>query len=153
MCNCNFIIRKMAESDLPFVAGIEKECFSSPWTEDGLRNELSNPQAEFYVLECDGTVAAYMGMHIVLDECYIANVAVSKDFRKRGFGQKLVENAITVCADKGCSFITLEVRVSNLAAIALYEKCGFIPMGERKNFYSHPTENALIMTRYFKCRI
>ena len=66
-----------------------------------------------------------------------------------GFGQKLVENAISVCTDKECAFITLEVRVSNLAAISLYESCGFEKIGERKNFYTSPTENALIMTKYF----
>lgn len=145
----SFTVRKMTREDIPFTAEIEKECFSSPWSAEGLQSELSNPSAEFYVLETEGTVAAYMGMHIVLDECYIANVAVKKAFRKKGFGKALVENALSVAAEKGCSFITLEVRVSNLAAVSLYEKCGFLCLGERKNFYSQPTENALIMTKYF----
>ena len=145
----DFIIRRMAAEDIPAVAEIEKNCFSSPWTKEGLEAELTNPQAEFFVLETEGTVAAYMGMHIVLDECYIANVAVSPDFRKRGYGQLLVENALCVAREKSCYFITLEVRVSNLPAISLYKKCGFDEVGERKNFYSAPTENALIMTRYF----
>lgn len=144
-----FIIRKMTAQDINAVAEIEKECFSSPWTEEGLISELTNSQAEFFVLESDGTVAAYMGMHIVLDECYIANVAVSPAFRRRGLGKKLVENALTVAREKNCSFITLEVRVSNSPAIGLYTDCGFEKIGERKNFYSVPTENALIMTRYF----
>ena len=143
------VIRKMTDTDIEAVAEIEKSCFSSPWTREGLESELANPQAEFFVLECEGTVAAYMGMHIVLDECYIANVAVSPAFRKRGFGERLVKNALSVAEKKSCSFITLEVRVSNTPAIALYEKCGFERVGERKNFYSSPTENALIMTRYF----
>ena len=145
----DFIIRKMAAEDITAVAEIEKNCFSSPWTKEGLEAELTNPQAEFYVLESEGTVAAYMGMHIVLDECYIANVAVSPDHRRKGYGQLLVENALEVARKKSCYFITLEVRVSNLSAIKLYEKCGFESVGERKNFYSSPTENALIMTRYF----
>lgn len=139
----------MTAADIGAVAEIEKNCFSSPWTEEGLESELTNPQAEFFVLECDGSVAAYMGMHIVLDECYIANVAVSPAFRKKGFGQRLVENALAVAKEKSCSFITLEVRVSNTPAIELYGKCGFEKIGERKNFYSSPTENALIMTLYF----
>ena len=149
MHNCVFSVRKMQKQDVPLVAELEKECFSSPWTEDGLGTEISNPSAEFFVLETENTVAAYMGMHIVLDECYIANVAVKKAFRKRGFGKVLVENAVAVAKEKGCSFITLEVRVSNAPAIALYEKCGFEKIGERKNFYTAPTENALIMTKYF----
>ncbi|MBE6785795.1 MAG: ribosomal-protein-alanine N-acetyltransferase [Ruminococcaceae bacterium] len=139
----------MTAEDVPAVAEIEKECFSSPWTQNGLLNETLNPSAEFFVLERDKTVAAYMGMHIVLDECYIANVAVKSEYRKQGFGKSLVENALSVAKKKGCSFITLEVRVSNRPAISLYEKCGFEGIGERKDFYSAPTENALIMTKYF----
>lgn len=145
----SIVIRKMSADDIEAVAEIEKSCFSSPWTREGLTSELTNPQAEFSVLLCDGTVAAYMGMHIVLDECYIANVAVAPAFRRRGLGKKLVENALTVAREKNCSFITLEVRVSNSPAIGLYSDCGFERVGERKNFYCAPTENALIMTRYF----
>lgn len=141
-----FNIRKMTASDISDVAEIEKSCFSSPWTKEGLSSELNNPQAEFFVLEAEGTVAAYMGMHIVLDECYIANVAVLPAFRRMGCARRLVQNALAVAGEKGCSFITLEVRVSNLPAIELYGKCGFEAVGERKGFYSRPTENALIMT-------
>lgn len=145
----SFIIRKMAENDIHAVALIEKECFSSPWSEDGLRSELTNSSAEFYVLEQNGIIKAYMGMHIILDECYIANVAVKNDSRRMGFGVALVENALSVAEKKGCFFITLEVRVSNEKAISLYSKCGFESLGERKDFYSSPKENALIMTKYF----
>ncbi len=149
MNSSDFSLRKMQPEDIPLVAELERECFSSPWTEDGLTAETRNPSAEFFVLEAKGTLAAYMGMHIVLDECYIANVAVKKDLRKKGFGKALVENALTVAKEKGCAFITLEVRVSNRPAIALYESCGFEKVGERRNFYTAPTENALIMTKYF----
>ena len=152
MSSDTFSLRKMNTAHIPSVAEIEKECFSSPWTQEGLAAEIENPSAEFFVLEAEGTVAAYMGMHIVLDECYIANVAVRRDFRKRGFGRRLVENALEVAKEKSCSFITLEVRVSNLAAISLYESCGFEKIGERKNFYTSPTENALIMTKYFEVK-
>ncbi len=143
----NILIRKMTEADIDFVAQIERDCFSSPWTEEGLKAELTNEQAHFYVLESEGAIAAYMGMHIILDECYIANVAVSPSFRRNGFGESLVENAVAVARGNKCVFITLEVRRSNGGAIALYSKCGFECLGERKDFYSHPTENALIMTR------
>lgn len=149
MNNKSFTVRKMTKEDAASVSEIERECFSSPWTEQGILCETENPSAEFFVLEADGEIAAYMGMHIVLDECYIANVAVKTSFRKKGFGKILVENALYVAEKKGCSFITLEVRTSNLPAISLYEKCGFERVGERKNFYSSPTENALIMTKYF----
>ena len=148
--NCtDFTIRKMTAEDTSAVAEIESECFSSPWTKQGLLSETDNPSAEFFVLENKNDIAAYMGMHIVLDECYIANVAVKSIHRKKGYGRLLVENALAVAKERGCTFITLEVRVSNLPAISLYEKCGFERVGERKDFYSAPTENALIMTKYF----
>ncbi len=149
MNSTDFIIRKMTADDVSAVAEIEKECFSSPWTQQGLLSETENPSAEFFVLEKDKCIAAYMGMHIVLDECYIANVAVKDSCRKKGYGQRLVENALQIAKQKGCFFITLEVRLSNLPAISLYEKCGFEKAGERKDFYSYPKENALIMTKYF----
>jgi ribosomal-protein-alanine N-acetyltransferase len=149
MSSDTFSLRKMNTAHIPSVAEIEKECFSSPWTQEGLAAEIENPSAEFFVLEENGTVAAYMGMHIILDECYIANVAVRGCMRKKGYGQRLVENAVNVAKSKNCFFITLEVRVSNTPAIALYEKCGFDKVGQRKDFYSAPKENALIMTKYF----
>ena len=94
-------IRPMNKGDIPVVAEIEKECFSSPWSEDGLISEISNEQAHFFVLTIDGVVAAYMGMHIILDECYIANVAVKGQFRRRGCGKALVENAVNIAEEKG----------------------------------------------------
>ena len=131
------------------VAEIEKESFSDPWSEDGLRNELDNDTAFFFVAEKSSEVAGYVGTHIVLDECYIANVAVTPSFRRMGIADKLLDYAESNAINKNCAFITLEVRVSNLPAINLYKKRGYVSMGERKNFYSHPTENALIMTKTF----
>ena len=140
----------MCEEDTEDIALIEKECFSSPWSVDGIREELGNKSARFFVFRLNGTVAGYIGSHIVLDECYITNVAVMPGFRRRGIGEKLIEKAVETAQKEGCAFISLEVRVSNSAAISLYEKTGFERVGERKNFYSSPTENALIMTKYFK---
>ena len=143
----------MAEGDIPFVAELEKECFSSPWSEQGLFSELSNSQAYFFVLEAEGEIAAYMGMHIILDECYITNVAVKSSFRRRGFAEALVRNAVKVAEENSCYFITLEVRKSNEKAISLYSKCGFETLGERKDFYTEPKENAYIMTKYTEMKV
>ncbi len=142
-------ISPMNENDILAIAEIEKACFSSPWSEDGLRSELRNDGANFFTAKVNGTVAGYMGMHIVLDECYIANVAVSPDFRRQGIADALLYSAEKTALEKNCSFISLEVRVSNTPAIKLYEKHGYVSLGERKNFYSDPTENALIMTKTF----
>lgn len=137
----------MTEKHISQVAALEKECFSEPWSEDGLTSELTNEQARFFVCEEEGKVLGYMGMHIILDECYIANVAVFPDCRRRGIGERLVKHCTEVAKKEGCCFITLEVRKSNLGAIALYKKNGFAVVGERKDFYSHPKENGLIMTK------
>lgn len=139
----------MAYEDVGSVAKIEKECFSEPWSEDGLRSELENGTARFFTAKIAGEIAGYIGMHIVLDECYIANVAVSKEFRRKGIAHTLLAYAEEKAKEEGCAFISLEVRVSNTPAIKLYEKRGYISQGERKNFYTDPVENALIMTKTF----
>ena len=142
-------ILPMSEEHIKAIAEIEKECFSDPWSEDALRSELSNEGACFLTAIRNGEVAGYMGMHMVLDECYIANVAVKPSYRRQGISEALLYTAEKTARDKNCSFISLEVRVSNTPAINLYKKRGYISQGERKNFYAHPTENALIMTRTF----
>lgn len=142
-------IMPMGAEHIEAIVEIEKECFSTPWSEDALRSELTNENAHFYVYMKNSQVAGYVGMHTVLDECYIANVAVRADFRRQGIAQALLDTAEKTAEDKNCSFISLEVRVSNTPAIELYKKRGYISQGERKNFYSRPTENALIMTKTF----
>lgn len=142
-------ITQMCEEDIADIALIEKACFSSPWSTDSLRSELINEGAHFFTAKRNGIIAGYMGMHIVLDECYIANVAVRPTFRRKGIADALLDSAEITARKKNCSFISLEVRVSNSPAIKLYEKHGYISMGERKNFYSSPIENALIMTKTF----
>ena len=131
------------------VADIERACFADPWTEDGLREELDNACARFLTaVDSGGAVAGYIGCHTVLDEGYIANVAVAPAFRRRGIGRALVQALLARSDD--LAFVTLEVRASNAPAIALYAGCGFVPAGTRRRFYSHPTEDALLMTAYRK---
>lgn len=143
------LLAPMTKEDIPLVAELERECFSSPWTEKGLLQELSNEGAVFFTARKDGRVIGYMGMHCVLDECYIANIAVSTRQRRQGVGRLLLRYAEERAKERGCSFISLEVRVSNEGAIGLYLSEGYEKMGERRNFYSAPTENALVMTKTF----
>lgn len=140
-------ISPMKAEDSEAIAKIERQCFSKPWSKEGIEAELSNDKAHFFTAKKLGSVCGYIGMHIILDECYIANVAVSPKWQKSHIGSALVEKAVSVAENKGCRFVSLEVRKSNRPAISLYEKCGFIPMGERKGFYSDPVEDALIMTK------
>ena len=137
-------ITEMQEKHLPALAELEKQCFHAPWSEKMLREELGG--GIFLVAEQDGEVQGYVGCQTVLDEGYITNVAVSPDFRRRGAARRLIAELIARAKEKGLAFVTLEVRESNAPAIALYTGAGFASVGKRKNFYSNPTENAVLMT-------
>lgn len=139
----------MDRSHLESIAALERQCFSAPWSVSMLEEELFNPQASFLVAEGeDGQVLGYAGLQVVLDEGYIANIAVAPQWRRQGLAGELLE---VYCrfAQAHLAFLTLEVRASNEAAIALYVKHGFVQAGFRKNYYQDPKEDALIMTRTF----
>ena len=139
----------LREEYIQDIARIEAECFSEPWSDSAFRSELTNPSAVYFVATEDGKAVGYGGMHIVLDEAYITNIAVDKNFRRRGIGRTLLEELINFCHSKSLSLITLEVRAGNMAAIELYTSLGFKKVGTRRNFYSAPTEDGDIMTLYF----
>lgn len=142
----NIYIKAMETSHIKELVLIEKACFSKPWTQEGFFAELRNDTAKFYVALYEEKAVGYMGIYIICDEGYVANIAVMPEYRRQGIAGRLIENAVQVCKNGGASFLSLEVRVSNNAAVALYEKYGFKKVGERKNFYSAPKENAYIMT-------
>ncbi len=140
------VIREMTENDISQIAQLEKECFSEPWSENALREELQNETARFFVLKKGENVLGYIGANNICREVYITNVAVFENARGNGYGEKLVRHLIRQSKAENAVFVTLEVRKSNERAILLYEKCGFKLVGERKNFYSNPIENGLIYT-------
>ena len=142
-------IEKMTAEHIDGLVKIENASFSKPWTYSGFENELTNDTANFLVAVYNTTEIGYIGFHIVLDEGYVANVAVLPEFRRCGIASILLENAVKLCREKNLAFLSLEVRKSNEKAISLYNKFGFELVGERKNFYTAPTENAYIMTLYF----
>ena len=130
---------------------IEKLCFSMPWTLDQLRSQLKDAQHEcIAALDENGRVLGYVGMMCVLDEGYISNVAVHPDVRRRGIGDRLIERLTALARMRSLAFATLEVRAGNAPAIALYQKHGFLPVGRRKNYYSLPREDAILMTKFFE---
>ena len=139
----------MTAAHLDGVCAIENACFAHPWSRQSIEAELDNETSLFYVAVEDGQVVGYIGMSFVLDEGYIYNVAVKADCRKNGVGSALIQTLVTHCRKNNFAFLTLEVRQSNAPARSLYEKFGFIKVGERKNYYSDPTENAVLMTLYF----
>lgn len=143
----NFRIEKLIEAHVNGVAELEKECFSSPWSANGIRSEINNENARFFVAVADNKVIGYVGMHIVCGECYIANIAVSEAYRRAGVASALLEKLEETAENENGEFITLEVRQSNEKAIRLYAKHGYNQVGIRKNFYSKPTEDAILMTK------
>ena len=137
----------MQERHLAALAEIEKACFHAPWSADMLREELG--KGLFLVAERDGAAVGYVGCQTVLDEGYITNVAVRPECRRNGIAQKLLQVFLDFAQAHKLAFLTLEVRASNYGAIALYGSRGFRSVGRRKNYYEHPKEDAIIMTKEF----
>lgn len=129
------------------IAVIEKHCFKTPWTDEQIR---SSDNTVFFLAKEENKPIGYAGMYTVLDEGYVTNIGVMPLHRRKGIGKKLLESLIEFSNDSNLAFLSLEVRPSNLPAIKLYESFGFVSEGLRKNFYSNPREDGLIMTRYFK---
>lgn len=145
----NYKLTPMTAEHIPQIAALERACFSRPWSEDMLREELWNESAVVIVAAGeDGTVLGYAGLQTVLDEGYIDNVAVDERFRRQGVADELIA-AFARFGQAKLAFLTLEVRASNAAAIALYAKHGFRQVGRRKNYYEAPQEDAILMTLEF----
>ena len=144
-----YVIVPMDRSHLEQIAALERECFADPWSYASLEEELYNPQASFIVAEDgEGGVLGYAGLTAVLDEGYIDNIAVEPAARRHGVASALLD-VFCRFGQERLAFLTLEVRASNAAAIALYRKFGFEEAGRRRDYYQRPREDAIIMTREF----
>lgn len=140
----------MNADHLDEVAELERICFSTPWSRNMLAEELDNMLSAFLVaLDDRDRVVGYAGVQVILDEGYITNIAVRPECRRQGIAAKLLQVFMDFAKANQLSFLTLEVRASNYDAIALYGSRGFRSMGRRKNYYEHPREDALIMTKEF----
>ena len=140
----------MTADHLGEVAELERLCFSVPWSRNMLAEELDNALSAMLVaLDDQGRVAGYAGLQVILDEGYITNVAVRPDCRRQGVAGQILQVFLDFAQAQGLAFLTLEVRASNQAAILLYGSRGFRGMGRRKNYYEHPREDAIIMTKEF----
>ncbi|MCI2056840.1 MAG: ribosomal protein S18-alanine N-acetyltransferase [Oscillibacter sp.] len=138
----------MSADHLDEVADLERVCFATPWSRKMLSEELENDCSAFLVaLDDEGKVAGYAGIQVVLDEGYILNVAVRPECRRNGIAEKLLRVFLNFAKAHALSFLTLEVRASNQNAVLLYSKLGFRGAGRRRNYYEHPREDAIIMTR------
>ncbi len=141
------MIRPMNESHVSAVAELEKLCFSAPWSQRSIASELENQLSLWLVEEREGVVVGYVGSQSVPPEADVMNVAVSPAYRRQGIGRALMEALISELSARGMESLTLEVRASNEAAIALYEALGFLQVGRRPNYYQDPKEDALILRK------
>ena len=141
-----FSVSIMTEGDLPGAAALEGEVFHEPWSENALRM-LLQPNAFGIVCRAGDTVAAYGGMICVLDEGQITNIGTLPQFRRLGLARRTLEAMLEEANRRELTFVTLEVRESNSAAIGLYEKLGFSAIGKRQGLYRFPTEAAVIMEK------
>ena len=141
----SFKIRDMAIGDIPRIMSIEELSFSSPWSEDSFRSFMGDVLSFSLVLQCENEIAGYAMGWIVEEYAELANIAVDSKFRRMGLGKELVEKVVGICREKSVEGIFLEVRESNLDAIALYSKYGFEEIGYRKEYYRNPREDALVL--------
>lgn len=141
------LLREMMVDDLDQVMEIEEAEFSIPWTREGFLTYLMKDHAMFLVVEEKGQILAYAGLLMVLDEGDVTNVAVRRDRRSEGIGGFLMESMMRLSFDLGIRRIHLEVRAGNDTARRLYKRLGFTEDGLRKNYYSDPKEDAVLMTK------
>ena len=137
------------DDDLSGVLEVEHESFTNPWTREMYSWELQNRSVchIFVVRTDDCPVAGFCAFWLVFDEIHINNLAVRPAFRGRGIGSALMHHVLTEAQQLGARRATLEVRASNEAARRMYERLGFYVAGTRRNYYSQPVEDALILWR------
>lgn len=144
----NMCIVPLEPRHIKEIARLEDLCFSEPWSEEGIL-EAYRLGTRFFVAEEAGGLIGYIGVKAVIDEGYITNIAVFPQYRRKGVASALLNKVFAFAEEKRLSFVSLEVRPSNTAAVSLYEKTGFKEEGRRKDFYRLPREDALIMTKRF----
>lgn len=140
-------IRLATIEDAHAIYEIEQQSFSVPWRLESVLAELEGAANKLYMVICEEKhIVGYAGAWLVYDEGQITNIAVLPSARGKGYGSKLTKQLIDECFSRGMHEIFLEVRISNLAALAMYRNLGFSVKGIRKEYYSEPTEDAYIMS-------
>jgi len=139
-------IRRMNFMDVDAVLKVENEAFTTPWSRAAFEAETSDNELAYYlVVDVGGVIAGYAGMWLIIDEAHVTNIALAAAYRGAGLGEQLVRALMELARERGAGSMTLEVRVSNVKAQALYTKLGFVSRGKRRNYYTDNREDALIM--------
>ena len=143
----DMMIRRMTVDDVSGVWQIENATFPTPWSLRDFEHEMrANPCARYLVAEKDGQIIGFAGIHIILDEGHITNIAVTQEERGQGIGRELTQALMQYAANLGVQYVTLEVRENNEPAIRLYKSLGFIKVGVRKKYYENQTDAHIMVT-------
>ncbi len=142
------VLRRARETDLPAILAIERVSFTDPWSRSSFAAILEQPRVYFAVaLDAREMLLGYAVAWFVLDEAELANLAVAPDARGRGIGTLLLQGALAAAEARGSSAMYLEVRASNVSALALYSSHAFVEISRRKSYYRKPVEDALVLRR------
>ena len=143
----SLVITNMTSDDLEEVSKIEAEAYGEHhWSKSAFYDEMQNNLAKYYCARLStGEMVGYAGTWHILDEGHITTIAVKKDYQRQHIGERIIVKILEDCFKAGVKYLTLEVRVSNQAAIGLYTKYGFQSLGTRKGYYQDNNEDALIM--------
>lgn len=140
-------VAPMELADVPAVLDIERRSFSTPWPPEAFHQELThNRLARYTVARQGGAVVGYAGVWLMVDEAHITTFAVHPDWRRQGVGRRLMQALLIAAREMGAVHMTLEVRVSNDGAQALYQQHGFAIAGRRERYYTDDQEDAYIMS-------
>lgn len=146
----DYLIQKMAESDLPEVLAIETASFPTPFTINLFRMELNLNVAHLFVIRKEAKVIGYVDFWRVGPEVHLITIGVHPDFRRRGVGTKLIEFMLGEARKNRVETVSLDVRPSNAAGLKLYEKFGFRQAGVRRRYYQDNDEDALVLSLHLK---
>lgn len=137
--------RKMLPSDAAAVEQVERACFSMPWSRESFWEEAAQEAAYYLLAFEEEKLVGYVGVWLLGEEGHITNVAVTPEARRRGAGTALLLALMRIARERGVRSMTLEVRPSNEAALALYKKFGFRSVGRRPHYYTDNDEDAEIL--------
>jgi len=141
-------IRDMTAGDMARIIELEREIFPDPWPRSAFKEQTSGGGWGAIVAEVDGVVIGY-GCYFTVDiEAHLTNIAVTADYRRKSVAKRLLDTILERATGSDCEYLLLEVRHSNNAARAFYEKHGFSVLYQRPNYYRRPVESALVMVRY-----
>ena len=139
------VVTQMRRRHLRAVLRIEERTSSTPWSHGLFLAEARRPERVYLIVRAGSTVVGYAGLLFALTEGHITTIAVDPDRQGDRLGTRLMLVLMREAITRGATAVTLEVRASNEAALALYRRFGFVPVGTRKGYYRHPDEDALVL--------